>query len=186
MWRPTFCATLLLLSVPALSQPTEDPAEPEWPEWSQPGWDAATVYAVIAKNEWCPGGAVMLDLWTSRYVLVPRNQRPGCSSPDGSRRVQDGILPDGDLARLRAAYRLAAAAGLEMHPKNDVITVTNGGPELLVVTGPNFDMVTPEASHDWSLEARALHDLLFEIFGTAQTATPFRDLAGRRTVAPTE
>lgn len=130
--------------------------------------DSAALFALFDKNEWCPGGSVYLDLKTGSFMLYPRVVRRACDDPDAYGPVQQGMLAGDELRLLRSAYLQARQAGLRR--EDCELVLSNGGPELLVITGPVFAARTPDDEGCWSEEAIALHDALFKIFGEARQA----------------
>ena len=123
---------------------------------------SGTVFAVLDRNEWCPGGSVYLDLRTGAYLLYPRLHRPRCTDPAARIEVKRGAIDAEQRSRVVAAYRQARRFGLRKD--NCDIIISNGGPEALVITAPAFSEVTPEEDGCWSDEARTLHEELFRIF----------------------
>ena len=124
---------------------------------------SGAVFALIDKNEWCPGGSVYLDLESGSFLLYPRQSRAASADPDAKPAVEQGTVAVGDLRSLRAAYLEARRAGLEKEECE--LVVSNGGPEALVITGPALSAKTPENEGCWSDEAMALHNELFHMFG---------------------
>ena len=123
---------------------------------------SGAVFALMDRNEWCPGGSVYLDLRSGAFLLYPVLPRPACTDPETDLEVERGTLGEGALRSLRTAYEEARRAGLRRRDC-DVI-ISNGGPEALVITGPSFSARTPEEEGCWSEEAIALHGALFELF----------------------
>lgn len=132
------------------------------PLYAQNG-NSAVVFALMDKNEWCPGGTVNIDLSTGTFMLLPRQKRPACKEPKTQRVVERGKLGQKLLIELRSAYGKARQAGLAQESCG--LVVSNGGPESLVVAGPAFAATTPENEGCWSKEAKALHSKLFQLFG---------------------
>lgn len=124
---------------------------------------SGSVFALIDRNEWCPGGSVYLDLESGSFLLYPRQPRPACADLNSTPAVERGSVAGEDLRILRAAHLEARRAGLEK--ENCELVVSNGGPEALVITGPAFSAITPENEGCWSDEATALHNELFRVFG---------------------
>jgi len=124
---------------------------------------SAVVFALMGKNEWCPGGSVYLELDTGTFMLNPRLQRRACADPKTQIRIERGKLSNEQLLELRSAYSKARQAGLSR--KSCDILISNGGPEALIINGPAFSAATPEDVGCWSEEAKILHDKLFRIFG---------------------
>jgi len=125
--------------------------------------EAGAVFALIDKNEWCAGGSVYLDLQTGSFMLYPRLTRFACQISKAQAPVEQGTVGKAPLQALRSAYVEARRAGLER--KDCKIIVSNGGPESLVITGPDFSRYTPANEGCWSEEATALHNKLFQMFG---------------------
>lgn len=137
---------------------------------AQPNDSSAAVFALITENEWCPGGSVFLDLRTGSFMLHPRLTRPACADPKVVVTVEHGTLHAPVLKRIQSAYAAARRAGLR-RDKCDFI-VSNGGPEVVVITAPGFAATTPEDEGCWSKEATALHHELFEAFGRQRERHP--------------
>jgi hypothetical protein len=89
---------------------------------------------------------------------------PACLDADVRPAAEQGTLGENDLQAVRSAYRRLVEAGSMRREVCEPI-VTNGGRELLGVSGARGSSVTPELEGCWSLEAMALHDELFDIFG---------------------
>jgi hypothetical protein len=124
---------------------------------------SAAVFALLDRNEWCPGGSVYVDLDSGAYMLHARPERRNCSDPDAKRPVEQGKLGKSELQGLRSAYARALGAGLRREPCE--VVISNGGPEALVVTGSGVSAATPEDEGCWSKEAIDLHAELFRLFG---------------------
>jgi hypothetical protein len=129
---------------------------------AQPAAEPATVFALMDRNEWCPGGSVYLDLHTGSFLLYPRLGRPACADVEEHPPVQRGTLGEAELQAVRSAYSKARRAGLRRD--HCELVVSNGGPEALVITAPGFSDRTPENIGCWSAEASALQDKLFDLF----------------------
>lgn len=124
---------------------------------------SAAVFALIDKNEWCPGGSVYVDLQTGSFMLYPRLDRPACKEAKMQTAVEQGKLSAAPLQDLRSAYGEARRAGLQR--KVCDLVVSNGGPEALVMTGSAFAATAHPNEGCWSEEAQALHNKLFTLFG---------------------
>jgi hypothetical protein len=124
---------------------------------------SGAVFALIDSNEWCPGGSVYVDLRTGSFMLYPRLPRPACTDRKLEPAVEHGTLGAAALHHLRVVYAEARRAGLRRDKCDPVIS--NGGPQVLVITAPNFSDTTPEELGCWSREATTLHRELFEVFG---------------------
>lgn len=132
------------------------------PLYAQEG-GSAVVFALIDKNEWCPGGSVYVDLDTGSFMLSPRLQRFACENPKARSRIERGTLSQKQLLELRSAYSEARQAGLGR--KSCELVISNGGPEALIINGPAFSAATPQNEGCRSEEAKALHGKLFRMFG---------------------
>jgi hypothetical protein len=133
------------------------------PVAAQQGEAAGAVFALMDKNEWCPGGSVYLDLQTGSFLLYRRLPRPACADAKMRASVEQGKLGAAELQLVRSAYFKARRAGLRRD--HCELVVSNGGPEVLAVTGPAFSATTPEDEGCWSEAAMALHEELFKVFG---------------------
>ena len=146
--------TASILTTLALATATSSAAQPE---------PYGTVFALMDKNEWCPGGSVYLDIRTGSYQLYRLQGRHACSKPETQSPVEQGTIGKKVLRPLRAAYFKARQAGLRRDSCE--LVVSNGGPEVLALTAPAFSAVTPADEGCWSGEATALHNELFKVFG---------------------
>jgi hypothetical protein len=154
---PRVCAHVAILAlIAALPLPAAQPAIAE-------GQGSGAVFAVMGRNEWCPGGSVYLDLQTGAFMLYPRLTRSACSDRTAPLPVERGTLPLVELQRVRSAYQEARRIGLS-RDKCEVV-ISNGGPQMVVITAPGFSARTPEQDGCWSEGANRLHAVLFEVFG---------------------
>ena len=124
---------------------------------------SAAVFAILDRNEWCPGGGVFLELQTGAFTLYRRGERPECSSLHAPVPIERGVLDSTALQRLRSVFLTARRAGLKRAGCEPI--VSNGGPHGLVIVGSGFSAAAPEEEGCWSQEASALFDELFEVFG---------------------
>jgi hypothetical protein len=142
--------------IAALPLPAAQPAIAE-------GAGSGAVFAVMGRNEWCPSGSVYLDLQTGAFMLYPRLTRSACSDRTAPSPVERGTLPLAELRRVRSAYQEARRVGLSRE-KCEVV-ISNGGPQMVVITAPGFSARTPEQDGCWSEGANRLHAVLFQVFG---------------------
>lgn len=124
---------------------------------------SGAVFAMIDSNEWCPGGSVYVDLRTGSFMLYPRVPRPACKERKIGPAVERGTLSTAALKRLWASSDRAIRAGLRR--QSCAFIVSNGGPQTLTITAPQFSESTPDELGCWSEEATTLHRQLFELFG---------------------
>ncbi len=130
---------------------------------TQPREMSGTIFALLDKNEWCPGGSVFLDLNSGSYVLHPRLERSACADNSTVAVIEKGRVSGQVLKRVRSEFADASRLGLR---KNECqIVISNGGPEILVLSSPVFSDITPENEGCWSAEAVILHQTLFDLFG---------------------
>ena len=130
----------------------------------------ALILSTVGHSEWCPAGNVRLDVRTGKYTWTATARRPVCIDPELERPVQQGRLPPDRLASVRAAYLRAQTGGLidegcqdGRGPKN--VIVSNGGPQVLVLTNGARTTSAPDDLSCWSDAAYALHDMLDRMFG---------------------
>lgn len=172
--RAAIGATLaLFLAIPAAAQENENPH-----------WDSTTVFALLHGGEWCAGPTIHVDLWNGEYVLHPRLSPPQCYDRELRRETEHRILNDTQLAALRAVTHRAMEAGLEGDDR-ECIYVSNGGPRVMVIAGPQYNLIT-KGQGCWSAEADELKDVLREIIEAPREAAPADDLQGRREVPQPE
>ena len=134
------------------------------PVGAPPRVSSGAVFALIDNNEWCPGGSVYLDLRTGSYMLYPRLARLACADPSRAQAVEHGTLANAALKPLREAFEAARGTGLRREGCDPVLS--NGGPQALVITAPNYSDTTPEELGCWSVEAKSLYQKIFEVFGS--------------------
>ena len=130
---------------------------------------SGAVFALLDKNEWCPAGSVYLDIRRGSFLLHPRRLTRECTDPRMDATVEQGRLTADKLRPLQAAFREARRAGLGRD--ECALVVSNGGREVLAITGAGFYAITPEEEGCWSEAAEALHRALFEVFGEQRKLT---------------
>ena len=141
---------------------------------SEKALGTAWIFSTVAHSAWCPAGNVRLDLRTGHYVLTYRLSRRVCGEPGQERAVRNGRLGGEPLLALRSGFRRIEKEGF-VHPNCrdgkplDVITVSNGGTPILVLSDGAATAAAPDNLTCWSDAAKSLHDLLDETFREART-----------------
>lgn len=113
-----------------------------------------TVYAVVSGGEWCPSRSFYIDLDSGAFSHYPRLSRIECAAPKQGYPLVEGRLDGDELAVLRAKATAAKQFGLTSQTCS--LIVSNGGKELLALTGPGYSQISPDNPGCWSPAAKAL------------------------------
>ena len=133
---------------------------------------SATIFATVGQSEWCPPGTVFIDVLSGHYVLMPAERRT-CQLPGDRRALTEGTVSADQLRSIREAQLAAQSEGLELDPcPRGRIVVSNGGPQVLIVTSREQTFVAPEQLGCWTPAANRLHDVLSEIFSPPSAWRP--------------
>jgi len=132
--------------------------------------DSATVFATVRQSEWCPTGVVWVDVRTGRYTYTPPAERGDCFMETLERPIREGTLKDEELAKVREAYGQVLRDGLDVPEFRENgrracgLVVSNGGPQVLVVTAGRYTLVAKEQLGCWNEAATSLHRVLSDVF----------------------